>query len=93
MTEKMMNQSPSQVQGRLTSAGKRFDAITHAVADLWMGNLRWVKRGVQRGLWKVEDWADEAALYIRRHPYRVLGLALGSGLAVGALLGARLGRK
>ncbi|GBC77452.1 hypothetical protein HRbin08_00930 [bacterium HR08] len=92
MTERTMEQAP-QTQGRLTTMGKRLGALTSAAGDLWAGNMRLVKRGVQRGLWKVEDWADEAVLYIRRHPYRVLGLALGSGFAVGVLLGARFGRK
>jgi len=92
MVEKVMEQSP-QSQGRLTTVGQRLGALTHVAEDLWAGNMRLLKRGVQRGLWKVEDWADEAALYIRRHPYRVLGLALGSGVAVGVLLGIRFGRK
>jgi ElaB/YqjD/DUF883 family membrane-anchored ribosome-binding protein len=92
MVEKVMEQSP-QSQGRLTTVGQRLGELTHVAEDLWAGNMRLLKRGVQRGLWKVEDWADEAALYIRRHPYRVLGLALGSGVAVGVLLGIRFGRK
>ncbi len=92
MAEKMMEQSP-QTQGSVTAVGKRLGTLTRMAEDLWTGNMRLVRRGLQRGLWKVEDWADEAALYIRRHPYRVLGLALGSGLAVGVFLGARLGRK
>jgi|DewCreStandDraft_1066081.scaffolds.fasta_scaffold00010_108 ElaB/YqjD/DUF883 family membrane-anchored ribosome-binding protein len=92
MTEKVMEQSP-QTHGSAIAVGKRLGALTRMAEDLWMGNMRLVKRGVQRGLWKLEDWTDEAALYIRRHPYRVLGLALGSGLAVGVFLGARFGRK
>jgi hypothetical protein len=92
MTEKVVEPSP-HAHGRLTAVGKRLGALTGVAEDFWTGNMRWVKRGLQRGMWKVEDWADEAALYIRRHPYRVLGLALGSGFAVGVFLGARFSRK
>ncbi len=92
MVEKAMEQSP-QTHGRVIAVGKRLGALTRVAEDLWTGNRRLVKRGLQRGLWKIEDWADGAALYVRRHPYRVLGLVLGSGLALGVFLGARFGRK
>jgi len=92
MAEKVMEQSP-QTQTSVTAVGKRLGTLTRVAEDLWTGNMRVVRRGLQRGLWKIEDWADEAALYVRRHPYRVLGLALGSGLAIGVFLGARFGRK
>lgn len=88
-----MEQSPHTQENVTTVVSKRLGTLARLAEDLWSGNMRLVKRGVQRGLWKVEDWADEAALYIRRHPYRVLGLALGSGLAIGAFLGARFARK
>jgi ElaB/YqjD/DUF883 family membrane-anchored ribosome-binding protein len=42
---------------------------------------------MQRGLETLEDFRDEAVHRVKREPVKALGIAVGSGLLIGAVLG------
>jgi ElaB/YqjD/DUF883 family membrane-anchored ribosome-binding protein len=56
---------------------------------------RVIKRVRRRGVEALEDFREEAAHYVKRQPFRAVGIAAGVGLLVGVVvggIGARLGR-
>jgi ElaB/YqjD/DUF883 family membrane-anchored ribosome-binding protein len=56
-------------------------------------NVRVVRRAVVAGRHAVEDCAAETTLQVRRHPFMVVGLAVGIGSLFGCLVGFALGRR
>jgi ElaB/YqjD/DUF883 family membrane-anchored ribosome-binding protein len=57
---------------------------------------RAIKHARRRGVEALEDLKEEAAHYVKRQPFKALGLAFGVGLQLGLLMawvGGRLGRR
>jgi ElaB/YqjD/DUF883 family membrane-anchored ribosome-binding protein len=56
-------------------------------------NVRDARRAVARGRRVAEDYVDEAALQVRRHPLSAVGIAVTAGILAGCVLGFALGRR
>lgn len=53
------------------------------------------KRAIKRGAHDIADFKDEAAIRVKREPFKAVGLAFGVGIALGAIVGfvgAKVGR-
>jgi hypothetical protein len=46
--------------------------------------VRAAKRAFKQGVHDLEDWRDATALRVRHSPFKAVGLALGTGVALGA---------
>ena len=55
-------------------------------------NVRDLRRAVVAGRHAAEDYAAEATIRVRRHPFVSLGIAVGVGTLFGCLIGFTLGR-
>jgi ElaB/YqjD/DUF883 family membrane-anchored ribosome-binding protein len=50
-------------------------------------HLRGARRKITAGRHAAEDFADDAALKVRRHPLRAVSAAMATGAVVGSLVG------
>jgi ElaB/YqjD/DUF883 family membrane-anchored ribosome-binding protein len=64
------------------------EPIRAAVED----NLRDVRRAAAAGRHVLEDRAAQAAIQVRRRPFLSLGVAMGLGTLIGAVVGYAVGR-
>ena len=48
---------------------------------------RAIRRVRRRGVEALEDFSEEAAHYVKRRPFRAVGIGVGTGLLMGAVVG------
>jgi ElaB/YqjD/DUF883 family membrane-anchored ribosome-binding protein len=48
---------------------------------------RAIKRVRRHGVEALEDFREDAAHYVKRQPFRAVGIAVGAGLLMGAVVG------
>ena len=75
------------------SATKAVREYADPALEAFEENVRDVRRAVVAGRQAAEDYAAEATLQVRRHPFIALGLAVGIGSLVGCVVGFTLGRR
>jgi len=97
------NTEPTEVVSKPSATDRITDAIRHAAhfshearlvrsiaRDACEEGVHAAKRVVKRVKWgveRLEDMKDEAAHYVKRRPFRAVGIATGVGLVVGVAAG------
>lgn len=79
-----------------TIIDKTREAVSDRLNPAWESleqNVREARRAVARGRRAAEDYADEAALQVRRHPLSALGIAVTTGILAGCVMGFLMGRR
>jgi ElaB/YqjD/DUF883 family membrane-anchored ribosome-binding protein len=84
----------SQVIENAADAAIKFAHLTHEVSkaktlvqDAVEDGRRKAQRIARRGYVAAEDFAEDASYYIKRHPWRSMGIALWVGAGAGLLAG------
>ncbi len=68
-------------------ATKMKDAVKETVTNAVEDGVATAKRVVKRSRYAAEDMIDDAEHQLKQHPFRVVGITLGIGIGLGALIG------
>lgn len=68
-------------------ATKMKDAVQETVTNAVEDGVATARRVVKRSRHAAEEMIDDAEHQVRQHPFRVVGITLGIGIGLGALIG------